>query len=57
MSADDATWPIIKRLFKEHARAYAARYALAFVFMAHAPGAIRFYHRQLLHALVLQALE
>ncbi|MGQ0751790.1 MAG: serine hydrolase domain-containing protein [Betaproteobacteria bacterium] len=30
---------------------------LAVVFMAHAPGAIRFYHRQLLHALVLQALE
>lgn len=34
MSAEDATWPIIKRLFKEHARAYAPRYALAFVFMA-----------------------
>ena len=31
--------------------------ALAVVFMAHAPGAIRFYLRQLLHALVLQALE
>jgi CubicO group peptidase (beta-lactamase class C family) len=30
---------------------------LAVVFMAHAPGIIRFYHRQLLHALVLQALE
>jgi CubicO group peptidase (beta-lactamase class C family) len=30
--------------------------ALAVVFMAHAPGAIRYYHRQLLHALVLQAL-
>jgi CubicO group peptidase (beta-lactamase class C family) len=30
---------------------------LAVVFMAHAPGAVRFYHRQLLHALVLQALE
>src|SRR5688572_30942359 len=30
---------------------------LAVVFMAHAPGAIRFYFRQLLHALVLQALE
>ena len=30
---------------------------LAVVFMAHAPGTIRFYHRQLLHALVLQALE
>ncbi len=29
---------------------------LAVVFMAHAPGAIRYYHRQLLHALVLQAL-
>jgi CubicO group peptidase (beta-lactamase class C family) len=28
-----------------------------FVFMAHAPGAIRYYHRQLLHALVLQALD
>jgi len=27
------------------------------VFMAHAPGAIRYYHRQLLHALVNQALE
>ena len=34
MSAEDATWPIIKRLFGEHARAYAPRYALAFVFMA-----------------------
>ena len=31
--------------------------ALAVVFMAHAPGAIRFYLRQLLHALVMQALE
>jgi CubicO group peptidase (beta-lactamase class C family) len=31
--------------------------ALAVVFMAHAPGAIRYYHRQLLHALVLQALD
>ena len=31
--------------------------ALAVVFMAHAPGAIRYYHRQLLHALVAQALE
>ncbi|MGZ9077564.1 MAG: serine hydrolase domain-containing protein [Burkholderiales bacterium] len=30
---------------------------LAVVFMAHAPGAIRFYHRQLLHALVTQALD
>ena len=30
---------------------------LAVVFMAHAPGAVRFYFRQLLHALVLQALE
>jgi CubicO group peptidase (beta-lactamase class C family) len=30
---------------------------LVVVFMAHAPGAIRYYHRQLLHALVLQALE
>jgi len=30
---------------------------LAVVFMAHAPGAIRYYHRQLLHALVSQALE
>jgi CubicO group peptidase (beta-lactamase class C family) len=30
---------------------------LAVVFMAHAPGAIRYYHRQLLHALVTQALE
>jgi CubicO group peptidase (beta-lactamase class C family) len=30
--------------------------ALAVVFMAHAPGTIRYYHRQLLHALVLQAL-
>lgn len=29
---------------------------LVTVFMAHAPGAIRYYHRQLLHALVLQAL-
>ena len=34
MSAEDATWPIIRRLFQEHARAYAPRYALAFVFMA-----------------------
>ncbi|MFN3746849.1 MAG: ABC transporter ATP-binding protein [Hyphomicrobiaceae bacterium] len=34
MSADDSIWPIIKRLFLEHARAYAPRYALAFVFMA-----------------------
>ena len=34
MSAEDATWPIIRRLFREHARAYAPRYALAFVFMA-----------------------
>ena len=33
MSAKDATWPIIKRLLQEHARAYAPRYALAFVFM------------------------
>jgi hypothetical protein len=24
--------------------------------MAHAPGPIRYYHRQLMHALVLQAL-
>ncbi|HET7158564.1 MAG TPA: serine hydrolase domain-containing protein, partial [Burkholderiales bacterium] len=31
--------------------------ALAVVFMAHAPGPIRYYHRQLLHALVLQALD
>jgi len=31
--------------------------ALAVVFMAHAPGAIRFYVRQLLHALVMQSLE
>jgi CubicO group peptidase (beta-lactamase class C family) len=30
---------------------------LAVVFMAHAPGAMRFYLRQLLHALVLQALD
>ena len=30
--------------------------ALAVVFMAHAPGAIRFYLWQLLHALVMQAL-
>jgi CubicO group peptidase (beta-lactamase class C family) len=30
--------------------------ALAVVFMAHAPGAVRYYHRQLLHALVLQSL-
>lgn len=30
---------------------------LVTVFMAHAPGTIRYYHRQLLHALVLQALE
>jgi CubicO group peptidase (beta-lactamase class C family) len=30
---------------------------LVTVFMAHAPGAIRYYHRQLLHALVLQALD
>lgn len=30
--------------------------ALVVVFMAHAPGTIRYYHRQLLHALVLQAL-
>ena len=30
---------------------------LAVVFMAHAPGAIRYYHRQLLHALVLQAIN
>jgi CubicO group peptidase (beta-lactamase class C family) len=30
---------------------------LAVVFMAHAPGAIRFYFRQLLHALVMQALQ
>lgn len=29
---------------------------LVTVFMAHAPGAIRYYHRQLLHALVSQAL-
>jgi CubicO group peptidase (beta-lactamase class C family) len=29
---------------------------LVAVFMAHAPGAIRYYHRQLLHALVNQAL-
>jgi CubicO group peptidase (beta-lactamase class C family) len=31
--------------------------SLAVVFMAHAPGRIRFYFRQLLHALVLQSLE
>lgn len=30
---------------------------LVVIFMAHAPGTIRYYHRQLLHALVLQALE
>jgi CubicO group peptidase (beta-lactamase class C family) len=30
--------------------------ALTVVFMAHAPGAIRYYHRQLLHALVFQAI-
>jgi CubicO group peptidase (beta-lactamase class C family) len=30
--------------------------SLVVVLMAHAPGAIRYYHRQLLHALVLQAL-
>ena len=30
--------------------------ALVVVFMAHAPGTIRYYHRQLLHALVMQAL-
>ena len=30
---------------------------LAVVFMAHAPGAIRYYHRQILHALVSQALD
>jgi CubicO group peptidase (beta-lactamase class C family) len=30
--------------------------SLVVVFMAHAPGAIRYYHRQLLHALVLQSL-
>lgn len=30
---------------------------LVTVFMAHAPGSIRYYHRQLLHALVLQALD
>jgi CubicO group peptidase (beta-lactamase class C family) len=30
--------------------------SLVVVFMAHAPGTIRYYHRQLLHALVLQAL-
>jgi CubicO group peptidase (beta-lactamase class C family) len=30
--------------------------SLAVVFMAHAPGAIRYYHRQILHALVSQAL-
>lgn len=30
---------------------------LVVVFMAHAPGTIRYYHRQLLHALVLQALN
>jgi subfamily B ATP-binding cassette protein MsbA len=34
MKAEEATWPIIKRLFQEHARSYAPRYALAFVFMA-----------------------
>jgi len=31
--------------------------SLVVVFMAHAPGPIRYYHRQLLHALVNQALE
>jgi CubicO group peptidase (beta-lactamase class C family) len=31
--------------------------ALCVVFMAHAPGAIRYYHRQLMHALVAQALD
>lgn len=30
--------------------------SLAVVFMTHAPGAIRYYHRQLVHALVAQAL-
>ena len=30
---------------------------LVVVFMAHAPGTIRYYHRQLLHALVTQALQ
>lgn len=31
--------------------------ALVVVFMTHAPGAIRYYHRQIAHALVMQALE
>jgi len=31
--------------------------ALVVVFMTHAPGAIRYYHRQILHALVMQALD
>ena len=31
--------------------------SLAVVFMAHAPGAIRYYHRQVLHALVMQSLD
>ena len=30
--------------------------SLAVVFMAHAPGAVRYYHRQVLHSLVLQSL-
>jgi ATP-binding cassette subfamily B protein len=41
-SADDPTWPVIKRLFQEHAREYAARYALALVFMAIVAGATAF---------------
>jgi CubicO group peptidase (beta-lactamase class C family) len=31
--------------------------ALVTVFMAHAPGPVRYYHRQLLHTLILQALN
>lgn len=39
MSVDDGTWPIIKRLFTEHARVYMPRYAVAFVFMGVVAGA------------------
>jgi subfamily B ATP-binding cassette protein MsbA len=42
MSADDATWPVIKRLLNENAREYAPRYALAFVFMAIVAGSTAF---------------
>src|SRR5688572_7078083 len=34
MKSNEAIWPVVRRLFGEHAWEYAPRYAVAFVFMA-----------------------